>query len=216
MLGEISLGWVVGDHGINEWILVDPTPLDRVGLEGQERDHIDILLQTVLAVLPPSPPFPNERYMPGILRRVKDYPSQKSAGDWDARRENVRGAFSAPAVPSGAEVVLVDDIITSGSTLLECATTLLGAGASHVTVLALGITQTKVVLRRPTDVLHCPGPKCPGEIVCKPTKAGRLFWGCTEFWDRDCKESCDFEKGISFLNKRNIREKIEVPPDVPF
>lgn len=51
------------------------------------------------------------------------------------RRRNVRGAFAARDV-DGRRVLLVDDVITTGSTVREAARTLLAAGASEVRVLA--------------------------------------------------------------------------------
>lgn len=55
------------------------------------------------------------------------------------RRENVRGAFApVPGVDViGKSVLLIDDVITTGSTLGECAEILRAAGASRVTVLAV-------------------------------------------------------------------------------
>jgi ComF family protein len=58
------------------------------------------------------------------------------------RAENVRGAFRAArtARPAGQTVVLVDDVLTTGSTASESARALLAAGAArvHVAVLAHG------------------------------------------------------------------------------
>ena len=50
------------------------------------------------------------------------------------RIENVRGAFSVsdPKVISGARVLLVDDVTTTGATANEAARALLAAGASQV------------------------------------------------------------------------------------
>ncbi|NIJ42297.1 ComF family protein [Parvibaculum indicum] len=58
-----------------------------------------------------------------------------------ARRRNLRGAFKiAEARRAGLQgrcVVVVDDVITSGSTVEACARALVGAGAAEVRVLAL-------------------------------------------------------------------------------
>jgi predicted amidophosphoribosyltransferase len=50
----------------------------------------------------------------------------------EARRANVAGAFRAVGVPAGARLVLVDDVFTTGATLVEAATTLSEAGAGRV------------------------------------------------------------------------------------
>jgi len=54
------------------------------------------------------------------------------------RLTNLRGAFAAdPAQVSGRRVLLVDDVTTTGTTLRECATALLAAGASGVDITVL-------------------------------------------------------------------------------
>ena len=52
--------------------------------------------------------------------------------DADQRRENVRGAFVARRQLVGLSVLLIDDVITTGSTLVECAAACRQAGASSV------------------------------------------------------------------------------------
>jgi predicted amidophosphoribosyltransferase len=55
-----------------------------------------------------------------------------------ARAINVAGAFAAdPRKVSGREVVLVDDVVTTGATADAAARALLEAGARRVTVVAL-------------------------------------------------------------------------------
>lgn len=48
------------------------------------------------------------------------------------RAQNVKNAYGAASGTAGKEVLLVDDIVTTGSTLKECAGTLYKAGAKRV------------------------------------------------------------------------------------
>jgi len=70
------------------------------------------------------------------LRRVRPTLAQSglSAG---MRRRNLRGAFEADPRVAGQRVLLVDDVITTGSTVNEASRCLLAAGASEVGVLAV-------------------------------------------------------------------------------
>jgi predicted amidophosphoribosyltransferase len=56
-----------------------------------------------------------------------------------ARDRNVRGAFAMRARRSvaGKRVVIVDDVLTTGATVAECARVLKRAGATSVGVLTL-------------------------------------------------------------------------------
>ena len=56
--------------------------------------------------------------------------------DAPARRRNLRGAFTAEPL-SGDVVLLVDDVITTGTTAREATRTLLRAGAAEVRVVAM-------------------------------------------------------------------------------
>jgi ComF family protein len=66
-----------------------------------------------------------------LLRRSRRVERQrgKTAAE---RRANVRGAFAAD--PNDREIVLVDDVYTTGATAAACATALRRAGASRVDV----------------------------------------------------------------------------------
>jgi ComF family protein len=78
-------------------------------------------------------------HRPGWLRRVRSTPLQAKLAE-SARRTNVRGAFRASrsARLAGMTVLLVDDVLTTGSTASEAARAIRRAGATavHVTVLA--------------------------------------------------------------------------------
>jgi ComF family protein len=71
-----------------------------------------------------------------LLRRRRPTRAQSdlSAGE---RRANVRGAFVASGGVAGRHVLVVDDVLTTGATVSECAHALLGAGAVTVGVLTV-------------------------------------------------------------------------------
>lgn len=74
------------------------------------------------------------------LRRCRSTRPQVSLPARD-RRLNVQGAFAArEAAVLGREVLLVDDIMTTGGTLRECARTLRQAGAAKISVLVVART----------------------------------------------------------------------------
>lgn len=75
---------------------------------------------------------------PDALLRLRHTPVQGVLGRRE-RHDNVRGAFGMRAkVPvAGRHVLLVDDVLTTGATLDECAAVLLAHGARAVDVLTL-------------------------------------------------------------------------------
>ena len=60
------------------------------------------------------------------------------------RRVNVRGAFRAVGQIRGLQMVLVDDVYTTGATVAECTEVLLRAGAASVRVVTLARTQRQL------------------------------------------------------------------------
>jgi ComF family protein len=77
------------------------------------------------------------KYMPDIIKRTRETKTQIDLS-FDERQVNVAGAFqSEPDTVNGKGVIIVDDVMTSGSTLLSCADALFQAGASRVYGLTL-------------------------------------------------------------------------------
>ena len=74
------------------------------------------------------------------LVRVHHKHSQVGQGR-EARRENIAGAFAVSSVGeqiiAGRYVLLLDDVLTTGATALECARVLLDAGARQVCLLTV-------------------------------------------------------------------------------
>ncbi len=81
-----------------------------------------------------------------VIRRVKDTRSQFELTP-SGRRRNLRGAFTVPepAMVAGREVLLVDDIYTTGATARACAQVLRLAGASRVWVATVSRAQPQMV-----------------------------------------------------------------------
>lgn len=71
---------------------------------------------------------------------VKDYPAQKGLSALE-RSKNVEGAFSFEGTLNGKRVILIDDIITTGTTLRECVKELKYKGAEAIYIVVLGINQ---------------------------------------------------------------------------
>jgi ComF family protein len=72
---------------------------------------------------------------PGWLRRVRSTPAQRLLPP-GARRDNLRGAFrsSRRTALRGATILLVDDVMTTGSTVHEASAVLRRSGAARVVV----------------------------------------------------------------------------------
>ena len=64
-------------------------------------------------------------------RRIRDTPPQMGLKH-DARRRNVRGAFDCSGDVQGQRIALIDDVMTTGTSLDELAATLKRAGAREV------------------------------------------------------------------------------------
>jgi ComF family protein len=73
------------------------------------------------------------------VRRIRHAPPQQTLA-LDARRRNIRGAFAANRDLAGRTVLVVDDVMTSGSTMDELARVLLAAGAARVHALVVART----------------------------------------------------------------------------
>jgi ComF family protein len=113
--------------------VVVPVPLTRWRLLSRRFNQAAILAQELARQTGLVPD-------PHLLRRTRFAKAQVGLTH-DQRRRNVAGAFHVPrgrrASLQGRNVLLVDDVITTGATAEACARALKRAGAARVDVLAL-------------------------------------------------------------------------------
>ena len=77
--------------------------------------------------------------MAETLIKIADNPAQSGIKSREARAKNVKGMYAVmdTELVKGKAVLLVDDVVTTGATLSECAKTLRDAGALYVYCTAL-------------------------------------------------------------------------------
>jgi len=115
--------------------LITPVPMHRRRLLARRFNQSAILAQEIAR-------SSDRRYEPQLVKRVRHTQSQVGLTN-DQRRRNLAGAFAVPprqrARIEGRNVLLIDDVITTGTTLNACARVLKRAGAARVDALALAI-----------------------------------------------------------------------------
>jgi competence protein ComFC len=130
-LGE-TVSW---DRNFSSCDVVIPVPLHRARKRERGFNQSEILAEGVSRVI--DVPVSKD-----ILKRKRNTKDQTHL-NVQQRKENVEGAFAVihPDKIIGKRVILVDDVMTTGVTLNECAKMLLQAGAKVI----FAVTLAKVV-----------------------------------------------------------------------
>lgn len=121
--------------------LVTSVPLSKGRLRQRGYNQAAVLATPVALAI-------HKRFQPVLLRKTREAPSQVGLSAND-RRKNVDGAFVAGKMESGArQILVIDDVTTTGSTMNACARALLDAGAESV----YGLTLARAGLHDPIPV----------------------------------------------------------------
>ena len=129
----VWMGRVAGS-ALMEVDLIVPVPLHPLRLAARLYNQAALLAQRL------ARKHPRAMYSPFVLSRLRHTESQGHRGRAE-RHANVAGAFQVNqqyrADVSGRKILLVDDVMTSGATLDECAQMLRDSNALSVSALVL-------------------------------------------------------------------------------
>ena len=146
MLLDLGLPDMDGIDVINRIRSWSNMPIIVISARSEDRDKIDALDSGADDYL--TKPFSVEELLARIRvaqRRLSIVQAEKQSqmGSPEKRRANVSGAYrpADPELVDGKRILLIDDIVTTGATLSECAKTLLAAGAKEVLCAAVARTR---------------------------------------------------------------------------
>lgn len=120
-------------------VVIVPVPLHARKLKQRGFNQAELIAQAALKLIPSgSVKF---ELVPSAMVRVRETSSQIGLTKRQ-RRENLRGAFriNEPEKIARQEILLVDDVLTTGTTASECARMLRRAGAAEVWVATVART----------------------------------------------------------------------------
>ena len=121
-----------------EEVVVIPVPLHARKRRQRSFNQSELIARAALKLTHGSQRF---QLNPAVLIRQRETKSQIGLSRHQ-RRENMRGAFAVtkPSDVTGRDILLVDDVFTTGTTVSECARVLRRAGASKVFVATVART----------------------------------------------------------------------------
>lgn len=132
-MAKLFFGYVELDP--RQYDLVTAVPIHKKRLKERGYNQAAVFAKVIAASL--SLPFDEK-----VLTQTKETVSQ-TALSYRERLRNLVGAFTAQADLSGKRILLVDDVITTGATMKECAAALKAAGAKKVVFAAFAAGKSR-------------------------------------------------------------------------
>lgn len=120
-------------HFAVETALMVPVPLHSSKLRSRGFNQSELIAESAV-----KGDFRSIKLRPQVLTRVRATESQTGLTR-EQRRENMRGAFAVSLSDEvgGRDILVVDDVLTTGTTVCECARVLRKSGAARVWVVTV-------------------------------------------------------------------------------
>ena len=123
----------------------------------------------------------------------RNYPTQKTLSSLE-RQENIVHSFQCHETLRGKNIVIIDDIITTGATMRECVRTLRQSGVAQIAIVVLGINQLQGNYWS-SDVAQVRCPNCEDRMLLMVNgNTLAFFYSCY-----NCNTTLDFQKGRKLL-----------------
>ena len=129
LMAETIRETLAGRYELVTWV-----PLSQKRLKKRGYDQAMLLAMSTMLKLDDAPVE--------LLKKHTDVPAQSGVGSPEKRRANISGVYAVTdeELVRGRRILLIDDIITTGATLSECARILRAAGAEDVVCCTLAQT----------------------------------------------------------------------------
>lgn len=105
--------------------IVTAVPMTAKSAADRKYNHAEQIAKRTASVL-------GVKFDASVLKKIRETKQQHTLSGLE-RRINVKNAFSASENAAGKHILLVDDVVTTGATICECASCLYSAGAKKVT-----------------------------------------------------------------------------------
>ena len=132
LLGRLLAGFLLGSPAVRSYDMILPVPFHPRGLRGRLFHPLTAIYLDATPAL--RPPFPLDDLAPPFLVQVRDVPPVRRQVERERWRA-VRGAFALglrTRMLRGARIAVIDDVMTTGATLSECALVLRNEGGAEV------------------------------------------------------------------------------------
>lgn len=192
---DVAISFVKGEDDVD---IVTYVPLKPSQIEDESYDRFKLLKLKHCQS--------NGIKLEKILLCTKDFVQKQN--DANQRQENVKGAFKVIRDVKDKNILIIDDVFTTGSTITEIAKTLYEAGANNVEAIILAINQLTDTVVKYKGI---PCPICKEQMVLKVnSNDGSLFFGCPNYNEHNKNTTINFKDGIECLKELNKLEIISI------